>query len=87
MIEEVQRYDRQNEDYNKQKLFEEEHRFGKIDIKKMTDGRSVKFTQVLIISEFSGKSANEILVLQVQDRLNKIEIGNSWAPNFHIDFK
>ena len=85
--EEVQGYDRQNEEYNDQKLFEEEYRFGKIDIKKMTNGRSVEFTQALIISELSGKSVDEILVEQVQDKLSKIEIGNSWASNFHIDFK
>ena len=59
LIEEVQRYDRQNEEYNYQKLFKEEQRFGKIDIKKMTEGRSVEFTQALIISELSGKSADE----------------------------
>ena len=87
LSEEVQRYDLQNEEYNYQKLFEKEHRFGKIDIKKMADGRSVEFTQVLIISELSGKSVDEILVEQVQDKLSKIEIGNSWAPNFYIDFK
>ena len=53
----------------------------------MTDGRSVEFTQALIISELSRKSVDEILVEQVQDKLSKIEIGDSCAPNFHIDFK
>ena len=53
----------------------------------MTDGRSVEFIQALIISELSGKSVDEILVEQVQDKLTKIEIGNSWAPNFQIDIK
>ena len=85
-LENVHSANQQNEEYKDQNLLERERRFNKIDIKEMTDKWSTEYIQSLIISEVTGKSVDEILIKQIEDRLNNFEIGNNLPLNPHIDF-
>ena len=60
--ENVHSYDLQNEEYKDQNILEIELRFNKIDIQDMTDKRSIKYFQSLIISEVTGMSVDEVLI-------------------------
>ena len=54
--------DGQNEEYKDQNILKRELRFFQIYIQQMTDKRSTEYIQTLIISEFAGKSVDEVLI-------------------------